>query len=744
MLSCVAFLVNANAQFQQQGNKLVGTNALGQSGQGETVFISSDGNTAIVAGPDDNGGVGAAWVYIRSGGIWSQQGNKLVGKGAVGSAKQGSSVSLSSDGNTAIVGGYFDNGGAGAAWVFARSGGVWTQQGPKLVGSGAVGAAYQGRSVSLSGNGNTAIVSGYYDNSNAGAIWIFTRSADVWTQQGSKLVGAGAKGVAFQGVSVSISSDGNTAITGGYGDNGNAGAAWIFTRTSGVWSQQGTKLVGTGAIGAAYQGNSVSLSSDGNTAILGGYSDDNLAGAAWVFARSGGVWTQQGPKLVGLGAMGAAFQGISVSLSSDGNTAIVGGIGDNVFAGAAWVFTRSVGVWSQQGRTLVGANAVGNAFQGVSVSISGDGYRAIIGGVADNTYIGAAWVFYNPPTPTIASVNDLPFDQGGIVMVNWTRSRLDEAVSSTIKNYWVWRGVRAGALPHQATVVSRSELAMNIASNQLRPEVFTSTNPQSVSTATRGDIYWQYVASVPSHGLAHYTYSCPTLADSTPLGTPWRYFFVTACTSDPNVYWDSPIDSGYSVDNLCPGPPANPKLVALSIGRVQLSWALDRADPDVDHYTVYRSSSNGFSITDSTRLRTTTDNTFVDSSVTGEQTYYFRITTMDIHGNESSPTKELKTTITALSGGSPEALPGEFNLGQNYPNPFNPSTTIKFELPTSLDVRLSVFDMLGRQVSVLVNERRNAGVHEVKFDGSQLSSGVYFYRLQTGGFMDTKKLLLLK
>ena len=106
--------------------------------------------------------------------------------------------------------------------------------------------------------------------------------------------------------------------------------------------QQGNKLVGTGAVGSTvFQGISVSLSSDGNTAIVGGENDINGAGAAWVWTRSGGVWTQQGAKLVGTGATGESNQGASVSLSSDGNTAIVGGYGDNSYAGAAWVWIRT-------------------------------------------------------------------------------------------------------------------------------------------------------------------------------------------------------------------------------------------------------------------------------------------------------------------------------------------------------------------------------------------------------------------
>jgi hypothetical protein len=299
-------------------------------------------------------GVGAAWVFTRSGGVWSQQG-KLVGTGAIGPAGQGSSVALSGDGSTAIIGGPGDNRGIGATWVFTLSGGVWSQQGPKLVGTGILPPfvphqGQSGQSVSLSTDGNTAIIGGPFDGF-IGAAWVFTRSGGVWSQQ-AKLVGTDSVGFARQGWSVSLSSDGNTAILGGWGDSHNpalggisgTGAAWVFTRSGGVWSQQGSKLVGTGAVGSdnPAQGLSVSLSADGNTAIIGGPADNNTIGATWVFTRSGGVWSQQGPKLVGTGPIGAAEQGTSASLSGDGSTAIVGGPFDNSNVGAAWVFTQPV------------------------------------------------------------------------------------------------------------------------------------------------------------------------------------------------------------------------------------------------------------------------------------------------------------------------------------------------------------------------------------------------------------------
>lgn len=109
-------------------------------------------------------------------------------------------------------------------------------------------------------------------------------------------------------------------------------------------------------------------------------------------------------------------------------------------------------------------------------------------------------------------------------------------------------------------------------------------------------------------------------------------------------------------------------------------------------------------------------------------------------------TNHLLTNVLLTIVQEPHApqLPADVTLAQNYPNPFNPTTTIKYGLPTSSEVRLSVFDMLGREVSVLVNERMDAGVHDVKFDASGLASGIYLYRLQAGTYVQTRKLALVR
>ncbi len=390
----------------QQGAKLLANDNAGSAQQGYSVAVSADGNTAIVGGTADNGNAGAAWVYTRSAGVWTQQGSKLAGTGRIGNAGQEWSVAISADGNTAVVGGYADNSGQGAAWIFTRSAGIWTQQGAKLVGTGNIGTAYQGYSVAISADGNTAVVGGIGDNTFQGAVWVFTRNGSVWTQQGAKLVGTGSSGAALQGYSVALSADGNTAMIGGNGDNGNQGAAWIYIRSGSVWTQQGAKLVGTGSSGAALQGYSVALSADGNTAMIGGNGDNGNQGAAWIYIRSGGAWTQQGAKLVGTGSTGAAGQGSSVALSADGNTAMVSGAYDNSQQGAAWVYTRSGGAWTQQGTKLVGTGGIGNSNEGNFVALSADGGTAIAGGPYDNSTQGAAWVFVPSVTaPTTQATN---------------------------------------------------------------------------------------------------------------------------------------------------------------------------------------------------------------------------------------------------------------------------------------------------------------------------------------------------
>lgn len=394
-------------QFLQIG-KLVGNDSWPQDNQG-VVACSADGNTIVVGGPGDNEGVGAIWVFTRNEGTWSQQGGKIVGSDCLGTSQLGTSVAISADGNTVIAGGSGDQPQmedfVGAAWIFTRTNGVWSQQ-AKLVGTNYVGASGQGSAVAISADGNTCAVGGEDDYLGVGATWIFSRALGVWSQVGEKLVGTGFAGNASQGASLAMSGDGNTLIVGSIVQSVAVDAPiWVFANNGG-WQQQGNYLTASNSINNPFgQNTALAISADGKTFIVGEDQDNGQVGAAWIFTCQSGSWSQQGGKLVGTGAVGNAGQGCSVAISGDGNTAVVGGRSDNGdlengWAGAIWVYKRQGGVWWQVGSKVVGFDAIGKAAQGGSVAISSDGNILFSGGDEDNGGVGATWVFLKVYTPS--------------------------------------------------------------------------------------------------------------------------------------------------------------------------------------------------------------------------------------------------------------------------------------------------------------------------------------------------------
>lgn len=388
--------------FIQQGAALEGEGS--GSSFGAKVALSADGDTALISGPGQGSGAGV-WVFVRSASGWVQQGPKLVGSEQQGTSEFGSAVALSSDGDTALIGGFDDDGGVGAAWVFTRSGSTWSQQGPKLTGAGEVGTGWFGISVALSGDGNTALIGGTRDTGERGAAWVFARSGSTWTQQGEKLVGSGICGTPLIGNSVALSADGNTAIVAGSFDC-DVGAAWVYTRSGSTWTQDGPKLKATGEVGKGFFASSVALSADGQTALFGAYADDHGTGAAWVFAKTTSGWSQQGRKLTGRGELGPGAFGTSVALSEDGQTALIGGASENTGEdGSAWAFTDAGGSWKPLGSRLSGSaesseplQRLGGGGFGTTVALSGDGQSALIGGGKGLGRAGQVWSFAQAQT----------------------------------------------------------------------------------------------------------------------------------------------------------------------------------------------------------------------------------------------------------------------------------------------------------------------------------------------------------
>jgi hypothetical protein len=381
---------------------------------GWSVAISDDGNTAIVGArrEDTNVGgavgatnTGAAYIFTRSGTSWTQQ-QKIQPSDLQVSDYFGTSVAISDDGNSVIVGAPGeDTGGsaAGAAYIFtwSETSSSWSEQ-QKIQASDKQGGDQFGWSVAISGDGNTAIAGGPYEDlgpaiyqADAGAAYIFTWSetSSNWSEQ-QKIQG-GASYYYF-GYSVAISEDGNTIIVGAYGDY----SAYIFTRSGTSWTQQ-QRIQSSDIQTSDYFGVSVAISDDGNTAIVGAHYEDNT-GSAYIFTRSGTTWSEE-QKIQASDKQGGDQFGWSVTISGDGNTAIVGALGEDAVvgtntlfnAGAAYIFTRSGTTWTQQ-KKIQASDKQGDDEFGRSVAISGDGNTAIAGAAKEDTGgtdAGAAYIY---------------------------------------------------------------------------------------------------------------------------------------------------------------------------------------------------------------------------------------------------------------------------------------------------------------------------------------------------------------
>jgi hypothetical protein len=389
---------------------------------GSSIALAADGNTLVVGADSEKScamgiagnqadnfcsAAGAAYVFVRSGTVWSQQAYVKASNTEV-LEFFGAAVALSGDGNTLAVGATYEDsnatgvGGtqannsmnqAGAVYVFTRTGAVWSQQAYVKSSNTSIGDSF-GTSTALSGDGDTLAVGAPNEDSNAtgsggdqsnnsagdsGAVYVFTRSAGVWTQQAYVKASNTESGDLF-GTCVSLSSDGNTlavsalsedsSATGINGAQGNgashAGAAYVFVRAGVVWSQEAYLKASNTGLGDRF-GMSMAISDTGDVLIVGAYQEasnatglggdqsNNLAstsGAAYVFLRSGSVWTQPA-YLKASNTEASDWFGRSVAVSGDASTFAVGaqledsgspGIGGNqadnsvMSAGAVYVF----------------------------------------------------------------------------------------------------------------------------------------------------------------------------------------------------------------------------------------------------------------------------------------------------------------------------------------------------------------------------------------------------------------------
>ena len=454
--------------------KVVSNDRGSQDNFGKSVSISGDGNFAVVGAHQEDEDVsgsstlsnaGAAYIYKYNGSTWSQV-QKIVASDRAVNTQFGWSVSISNDGNSIVIGAVAESmdasgsnqiSAAGAAYIFTYNGSAWVQI-QKVVASDRATYDFFGKSVSISGDGNTFAVgadaededeSGANTLSGSGSVYIFTRDTanvltSTWSQQ-KKLVATDRSAGAYFGSSLSVSSDGQTILVGAYGESEDvsgantltlAGAAYIFTYSGSTWTQK-QKIVASNRIGDGYFGWGVSISKDGNVALIG-EAGITGTGAAYTFTRDTlndltSSWTFQ-QKLVSNDITSGDAFGKNVSLSNDGNVAIISANGNGTDesggnnisnAGAAYIFSRNGTTWSQIKKIVASDrtssdNLSSSSGEGTGVSISSNGNKAIVGaalqdtdesGANNLTNAGAAYIFLN----LASSQSNLNIDGNAVV-----------------------------------------------------------------------------------------------------------------------------------------------------------------------------------------------------------------------------------------------------------------------------------------------------------------------------------------
>jgi sugar lactone lactonase YvrE len=326
--------------------------------------------------------------------------------------------------------------------------------------------------------------------------------------------------------------------------------------------------------------------------------------------------------------------------------------------------------------------------------------------------------------PDLRFVKDVPNDQGGKVQVAWLGSEFDTATQHTVTSYRLWRRLPSTdglAAPAGATVRS----------------VHTSIAAAAKGNVVNGDAvsYWELLVTVPAARLQGYGAIVATTQDSLPGSNPYTAFFVSALTADPNIFYDSDVDSGYSVDNIAPQPPSAVTARMIGGSAVDLSWQ-PNTESDLAGYRVYRGGTPQFVTSPVTLLAALTDTGYVDPASSAP---YYKLTAVDKHGNESANILVTPGSTTGVVDGGP----AQFALGGAVPNPTSGrDLTIAFSLAVAGPARVSLVDVSGRMLRNLALPAAQAGPQTVHLAGSRLRDGVYLVRLEQGSRTAVTKIVV--
>jgi hypothetical protein len=665
--------------------------------------VSISGDVAIVGavGDDDKGSSsGSAYVYRWDGVSWIEEA-KLTASDGARSDQFGYSVSISGD--VAIVGavGDDDKGSrSGSAYVFRFDGDSWGEEHAKLTASDGAGGDQFGVSVSISGD--VVIVGAHFDADagfRSGSAYVFrfdeTKLEDSWVQEDKLTASDGAARDNF-GVCVSISGD--VAIVGSRYAGFRSGSAYVFrfdeTKLEDSWVQE-DKLTASDGAGGDYFGVSVSIS--GDVAIVGASGDDDNgggSGSAYVYRRDpvSLSWMEEA-KLTASDGAGGDWFGYSVSISGD--AAIVGAFLDDdngSASGSAYVFGLAGGSWMEEAK-LTASDGTGSEFFGYSVSISGD--VAIVGerfGDDNGNASGSAYIyrFHHPncsaAAPSIAELWPANHKMVDVEILGVTDPDGDP-VSITI------------------TGITQDEPVDDAGDGNFEPDgAIVGTSTAQVRAERQGGKSKGKGKGKGGSGNGR-VYEISFVASDGKGGECAAS--VTVCVPHDQGKGSVCVDDGQFYDAITGAPVVSAAKPVV----IRDFHPTDPSIPDELKELLGLEGLEGLWLLD-------------PESVDG----------LNAQGDAIE-----QATVQTL----------QFELAQNHPNPFNPATTIQYTLSEATQVHLTIYNILGQSVRVLVNGGQGAGVYGVTWDGRDtfgkaVTSGVYLYRLKAGANVSVRRMILVK
>ena len=463
-------------------------------------------------------------------------------------------------------------------------------------------------------------------------------------------------------------------------------------------------------------GYSVSIS--GNYVIVGAERDDDngeASGSAYIFKRTGTNWVQEA-KLHSFDGNTGDFFGVSVSISGD--YAIVGALGDDEngqASGAAYIFKRTGTNWVQEAKLLPSDGEIGDLF-GHSVSISGD-YAVVSTFLTDDNgdNSGSAYIFQRTGTIWVQQAKLLASDGATNDYFGWSVSISgDYAVVGAVRDND--NGIDAGS----AYVFKRSDTTW-VEEAKLLAADGEADDGFGVSVSISGD--YVIVGSVfdddngDNSGSAYiFRHSDSSWVQETKLlssdSDTAAFFGVSVSISEKSV-----VVGAFLTD--------------------------DKGDSSGSAYIFSREGSNWVEGAKLLAFDGSASDWFGWSvSIAGD--YAVVGAYLDDDNGENSGSAYVYSGIIVGIDDENRGLPTEFTLSQNYPNPFNPNTMIEYELPNQSNVKLIIYNLRGEEVALLFNGTMPAGNHQVTWNASNFASGIYFYRLRAGNFVQTKKMVLLR